>query len=94
MRFRIYDGRFGYCRRLWKIFYAGFWSNGSDAGDQSSDYEEISVLAQKEGVVVVNSEKEDVISGPHLMKNLAWILVALGCGTVLSHYFGTINIGR
>jgi ESS family glutamate:Na+ symporter len=68
--------------------------NKSDTGDQSSDYEEIGVLAQEEGVVAVDSEEEDVISGPHLMKNLAWILVALGCGTVLSHYFSTIKIGR
>ncbi|GHT61168.1 hypothetical protein AGMMS49531_07870 [Endomicrobiia bacterium] len=66
----------------------------NNTGDKSSEYEEVGTFAQEEGFIPSYSEEkvEDVISGPHLMKNLSWVLVAMGFGSVLSFYFNKAGI--
>ncbi|MDR2066704.1 MAG: hypothetical protein LBP57_02560 [Endomicrobium sp.] len=66
----------------------------SNTGDGSSDYEEVGVLAEEEGVIATPSydEKEDLVSGPRLMRNISWILVAMGIGSTFSYYFNKIGI--
>lgn len=66
----------------------------SNTGDRSSDYEEVGVLAEEEGIIAVPSydEDEDMVSGPHLMKNISWVLVAMGIGSVLSYGFNKVGI--
>jgi ESS family glutamate:Na+ symporter len=64
----------------------------SNIGDQSSDYEEVGVLVQEEGVLPLPSEEDGVVSGYHLMKNLSWVLVAMGAGAVISFYFNKAGI--
>ncbi|MDR3306531.1 MAG: hypothetical protein LBS61_02515 [Endomicrobium sp.] len=65
-----------------------------DTESQSSEYEEVGDFAQEEGVIPTPSyeEEEDVVSGPRLMRNLAWLLTAMGIGSVLSFYFGKAGI--
>jgi ESS family glutamate:Na+ symporter len=39
-----------------------------------------------------NAEEEDKVSGPHLMKNLAWVLIATGIGSALTNYLKKAGI--
>ena len=39
-----------------------------------------------------DTDEEDKVSGPHLMKNLAWILVATGFGAAVSFYLKKVGI--
>ncbi|MDR0618002.1 MAG: hypothetical protein LBG23_04530 [Endomicrobium sp.] len=66
----------------------------SNTGDRSSDYEEVGVLAEEEGIIAVPSynEEEDMVSGPHLMRNISWVLVAMGIGSSLSYWFNKVGI--
>ncbi|MDR2617157.1 MAG: hypothetical protein LBC22_05095 [Endomicrobium sp.] len=66
----------------------------SNTGDRSSDYEEVGVLAEEEGIISVPSydEDEDMVSGPHLMRNFSWVLVAMGIGSALSYWFNKVGI--
>ncbi|MDR2468573.1 MAG: sodium/glutamate symporter [Spirochaetaceae bacterium] len=41
---------------------------------------------------VVDHDEEDKISGPHLMKNLSWVLVAVGFGSAVSFYLKKAGI--
>lgn len=50
-----------------------------------SGAEEVGGLAQEEGVVAIE-EAEDLVSGPHLMKNLSFIVIAMGVGSILTVY--------
>jgi ESS family glutamate:Na+ symporter len=50
--------------------------------------EEIGELAQGRE----EEEPEHKVSGPHLMKNLSWILVAAGFGSAVSYYLGRVKI--
>jgi ESS family glutamate:Na+ symporter len=38
------------------------------------------------------ADEEDKVSGPHLMKNLAWVLVAVGFGAMVSFYLKKAGI--
>ncbi|MDR2397353.1 MAG: hypothetical protein LBD74_01180 [Spirochaetaceae bacterium] len=40
----------------------------------------------------VNLDEEDKVSGPHLMKNLAWVLTATGFGSALTYYLRKAGI--
>jgi ESS family glutamate:Na+ symporter len=40
----------------------------------------------------VNDDEEDKVTGPHLMKNLAWVLVAAGFGSAVSYYLRKAGI--
>jgi ESS family glutamate:Na+ symporter len=65
----------------------------SSTGDQSSDYEEVGAFAQEEGMLPDPlEEKEDFINGPHLMKNLSLVLVAMGLGSAISYYFNKTGL--
>jgi ESS family glutamate:Na+ symporter len=39
-----------------------------------------------------NAEEEDKVSGPHLMRNLAWVLIATGIGSALTNYLKKAGI--
>ncbi|MDR0956685.1 MAG: hypothetical protein LBL77_02330 [Endomicrobium sp.] len=65
----------------------------SSKSDQSSDYEEVGAFVQEEGMLLDPlDEKEDFVNGPHLMKNLSLVLVAMGFGSVISYYFNKTGI--
>jgi ESS family glutamate:Na+ symporter len=69
------------------------------SANQEPDPEEIGVL-EEVGEVAQNSdpkqaeeeETEHKVSGPHLMKNLSWILVATGFGSAVSYYLKKAGI--
>ncbi|MCL1941263.1 MAG: sodium/glutamate symporter [Synergistaceae bacterium] len=50
--------------------------------------EEVGELAQ--GSIV--EEEEDKFTGPHLMKNLAWVMIAMGIGSAVSYYLKKAGI--
>ena len=52
-------------------------------------HEEIGELAQNGAD---QEEEEHKVSGPHLMKNLSWILVATGLGSAVSYYLKKAGI--
>jgi ESS family glutamate:Na+ symporter len=66
----------------------------SNTGDSSSDYEEVSVLVEEEGVIAVPpyDEEEELVSGPRLMRNISWIIVSMGIGSALTYYFNKVGI--
>ncbi|MDR3071690.1 MAG: hypothetical protein LBU29_03775 [Endomicrobium sp.] len=65
----------------------------SNTNDQSSEYEELGALVQKEGKFILShKETEDFVSGPHLMKSLSLVLVTMGLGMAISYYLDTIGI--
>ncbi|MDR0376820.1 MAG: sodium/glutamate symporter [Spirochaetaceae bacterium] len=59
--------------------------------EQEAVLEEIGTMA-KEAPPMDVADEEDKISGPHLMKNLAWVLVATGVGSALTNYLKQIGI--
>jgi ESS family glutamate:Na+ symporter len=54
---------------------------------QEAVLEEVGGIAQ-----VTETRNEDKVSGPHLMKNLAWALVATGLGSALTNYLKKAGI--
>ncbi|MDR2523012.1 MAG: sodium/glutamate symporter [Synergistaceae bacterium] len=54
--------------------------------------EEIGELAQEGANQEKQEEEEHKVSGPHLMKNLSWILVATGLGSAVSYYLKKAGI--
>ncbi|MDR2534879.1 MAG: sodium/glutamate symporter [Treponema sp.] len=54
--------------------------------EQEAILEEIGEIAKNINPVQANTDEEDKVSGPHLMKNLAWVLVATGFGSAVSFY--------
>ncbi|MDR3254680.1 MAG: sodium:glutamate symporter [Synergistaceae bacterium] len=54
--------------------------------------EEVGDFAQGGEAIVEADEAEHKVSGPHLMKNLAWILVAAGFGSAVSYYLKKAGI--
>ncbi|MDR1030862.1 MAG: sodium/glutamate symporter [Treponema sp.] len=56
---------------------------------QEAMLEEIGGIMQDAGQ---SAEEEDTVSGPHLMKNLAWVLVATGIGSALTNYLKKAGI--
>jgi ESS family glutamate:Na+ symporter len=40
----------------------------------------------------VNDDEEDKVSGPHLMKNVTWVLIAAGFGSAVSYYLKKAGI--
>ncbi|MDR0562310.1 MAG: hypothetical protein LBG73_06435 [Spirochaetaceae bacterium] len=53
--------------------------------EQRAVLEEVGEIAQK-AESKIKDDEEDKISGPHLMKNLAWVLIATGVGSAVSYY--------
>ncbi|GHV29616.1 sodium/glutamate symporter [Synergistales bacterium] len=41
---------------------------------------------------IVNNDDEDKVSGPHLMINIAWVLIAAGFGSAVSYYLKKAGI--
>jgi ESS family glutamate:Na+ symporter len=39
-----------------------------------------------------NDDEEDKVSGPHLMKNISWVLIAAGFGSAVSYYLKRAGI--
>jgi ESS family glutamate:Na+ symporter len=58
---------------------------------QESVLEEIGGIMKDTGHSA-DAEEEDKVSGPHLMKNLAWVLVATGIGSALTNYLKKAGI--
>jgi ESS family glutamate:Na+ symporter len=54
---------------------------------QDAVLEEVGGIAQEAA-----TQEEDKVSGPHLMKNLAWVLVATGLGSALTNYLKKAGI--
>jgi ESS family glutamate:Na+ symporter len=54
---------------------------------QEAVLEKVGSIAQDPG-----SEEKDKVSGPHLMKNLAWVLIATGIGSALTNYLKKAGI--
>jgi ESS family glutamate:Na+ symporter len=66
---------------------------GAAAGISKTDVAYVSAPLEGTGEVAretpppdIIDDDEDVVSGPHLMKNLAWLLVAMGVGSILSGF--------
>ncbi|MDR2510580.1 MAG: sodium/glutamate symporter [Spirochaetaceae bacterium] len=62
--------------------------------EQEAVLEEVGEIARKQSPVDVESpeDEEDKVSGPHLMKNLAWVLIAVGFGSAVSFYLKKAGI--
>jgi ESS family glutamate:Na+ symporter len=61
--------------------------------EQEAVLEEVGELAKSaEPIQPQNTDEEDKVSGPHLMKNLAWVLVATGFGSAVSFYLKKADI--
>lgn len=62
--------------------------------EQQAVLEEVGDLARKTTPVddPRADDEEDKVSGPHLMKNLAWVLVATGFGSAVSFYLKKAGI--
>lgn len=56
--------------------------------DDAAYHEEVAVMAEGEYV----EEEEASVTGPHMMKNLAWILIAMGIGSGISLYLKNAGI--
>ena len=52
--------------------------------EDESYHEEVAAMTQ-DGTAHIE-EEEPVVSGPHLMKNLSWIIIAMGIGAAISLY--------
>ncbi|MDR1302231.1 MAG: sodium/glutamate symporter [Treponema sp.] len=57
--------------------------------EQEAVLEEIGSIMQDPAPA---EDEEDKVSGPHLMKNLAWVLVATGIGSALTNYLKKAGI--
>ncbi|MDR0526850.1 MAG: hypothetical protein LBG79_03410 [Spirochaetaceae bacterium] len=62
--------------------------------EQGAVLEEVGEIAKKKTPVdePENEDEEDKVSGPHLMKNLSWVLVAVGVGSAVSFYLKKAGI--
>ena len=61
--------------------------------EQEAVLEEVGEIARgKTPVDVVSDDEDEKVSGPHLMKNLAWVLVAVGAGSAVSFYLKKAGI--
>jgi ESS family glutamate:Na+ symporter len=60
--------------------------------EQDAILEEVGEIAKGTETPNINTEEEDKISGPHLMKNLAWVLAATGFGSALTYYLKKAGI--
>jgi ESS family glutamate:Na+ symporter len=54
--------------------------------EQEAVLEEVGTMADQMPPQRVNADEEDKVSGPHLMKNLGWVLAAAGIGSALTYY--------
>jgi ESS family glutamate:Na+ symporter len=59
--------------------------------EEDAFLEEVGEFAQGD-VPELEEEEEHKVSGPHLMKNLSWILVATGFGSAVSYYLKKAGI--
>jgi ESS family glutamate:Na+ symporter len=63
------------------------------AEEQGAVLEEVAELAKNtDSNATADADKEDKVSGPHLMKNLAWVLAATGFGSAVSFYLRKAGI--
>jgi ESS family glutamate:Na+ symporter len=60
--------------------------------DQRALLEEVGDIMKRMPPQDVNPDDEDKVSGPHLMKNLAWVLAATGIGSALTVYLKRAGI--
>ncbi|MDR2864185.1 MAG: hypothetical protein LBV68_01060 [Spirochaetaceae bacterium] len=55
--------------------------------EQNALLEEVGEIAKTSAPAdPISDDHEDKVSGPHLMKNISWLLVAVGVGSALSYY--------
>ena len=62
--------------------------------EQEAVLEEVGAITQQTSASAdaANADEEDKVSGPHLMKNLAWVLIAVGFGSAVSFYLKKAGI--
>lgn len=60
------------------------------AEDDAAYHEEVAVMA--EGEHLVEEEGEPSFTGPHMMKNLGWVIIAMGIGAAISLYLKKAGI--
>jgi ESS family glutamate:Na+ symporter len=61
--------------------------------EQDAVLEEVGAITkQQTSADAANVDEENKVSGPHLMKNLAWVLIAVGFGSAVSFYLKKAGI--
>ncbi|MDR3171501.1 MAG: sodium/glutamate symporter [Treponema sp.] len=68
------------------------FTNADLQAEQDATLEEVGELAKNTAPESVHEEEETRVTGPHLMKNLAWVLVATGFGAAVSYYLKKAGI--
>ncbi|GHS96837.1 sodium/glutamate symporter [Synergistales bacterium] len=63
-----------------------------DKATFDTTFEEIGEVARETSPVEHFDEDEHKVSGPHLMQNLAWVLIAAGLGSAVSYYLRRAGI--
>ena len=63
-----------------------------EISDEIGYHEEVAMMAEEQAPALHLEEEESLVSGPHLMKNLAFVLIAMGFGAAISLYLKQAGI--